>query len=286
MDYKTLNGLLALLIMGMSLIVGCTNAPVPPGIPDTTAPQAVTVTVPVTLAISVQATTLKVQPSRIQVPAPVVSATCRDLLLAAADDAAFLRAMKDNGVYSGIYNLGYFDCNLRSASRVNREIATSPQPETPLLIQVRQDMISAAQHCYDPSNSEAQARTNEDLDRSMENMAAYGSLVSSCIGQIDENISASLKIPITDQGGTLLHGGGDDVQSFTAGSSGARVFTLSYSGNGKFTAWLKDSQGKKIDLLADAIGSYDGKKLLSLGPGNYFVDVTASGPWTISVTTL
>ena len=146
-------------------------------------------------------------------------------------------------------------------------------------------MISATAHCYDPSGSEAQARTNEDLDRAMENMAAYGSLVSLCRGEIDENISASLKKPVNEQGGTLLHGGGDDVQSFIAGGSGTRVFTLSYSGNGRFTAWLKDSQGKKIDLLADTIGSYDGKKSLSLAPGNYFVDVTASGPWTISVTT-
>ena len=40
----------------------------------------------------------------------------RDLVLAAAADAAFLHEMNDNGVYSGIYNLGNYDCDLRSAS--------------------------------------------------------------------------------------------------------------------------------------------------------------------------
>ena len=285
MDYKTITGLLALLVIGMGLAGGCTNAAVPPKIPETPAPQVENVPIPVTTAIPARETTVKVQPSGTPVPAPAVPAACRDLVLVAAGDAAFLHAMKDNGVLSDIYNLGKYDCNLRSAARVNREIATSPQPETPLLIQARQDMISAAQRCYDPSNSEAEARTNEDLDRSLGNMVAYGRLVSSCEGKIDENISALLKISVNAQGGTLLHAGSDDMQSFTAAGSGIRLFTISSSGNGKFTAWLKDSQGKKIDLLVDTTGPYDGKRSQALGPGTYFVDVTASGPWTISVTT-
>lgn len=285
MEYRTMTGLIILLVIGMSLAGGCTNAPVPPEITDTPAPQVVNVTVPVTPATPAPATTVKARPSMTPVPAPVVPAACQDLVLAAAGDAAFLHAMKDYGVYSDIYNLGNFDCSVRSAARVTREIATSPQPDTPLLIQARQDMISAAAHCYDPPDSEAHAGTNADLDRSLAKMAAYGSLVSSCEGRIDENISASLKISVNAQGGTFLHAGGDDMQSFTAGDRGTRLFTISYSGNGKFTAWLKDNLGKNIDLLVDTTGVYDGKKTRDLGPGTYFIDVTASGPWTISVTT-
>jgi hypothetical protein len=285
MEYKTITGLLALLVVGMGLAGGCTDVVVPPGITDTPTPRVENVTVPATPAVPARETTVKVQQSGTPVPAPAVSAACRDLVLAAAGDAAFLHAIKDNGVLSDIYNLGKYDCNLRSAARVNREIATSPQPETPLLIQARQDMVSAASHCYDPADSQAQAGTNEDLDRSLGNMDAYGRLVSSCEGKIDENISASLKISVNAQGGTLLHAGSDDVQSFTTAESGIRLFTISSSGNGKFTVWLKDSQGKKIDLLVDTTGPFDGKRSQALGPGTYFVDVTASGPWTISVTT-
>ena len=66
---------------------------------------------------------------------------------------------------------------------------------------------------------------------------------------------------------TTFQGNGDDVQSFTATGDGMRIFAMSYSGDGNFVIWLKDNQGNDIDLLANEIGSYNGKKSERLGPG-------------------
>ena len=85
---------------------------------------------------------------------------------------------------------------------------------------------------------------------------------------------------------TTFQGTGDDVQSFTANGDGIRIFTMSYSGSGNFAIWLKDSQGNEIDLLANEIGSYSGKKSNRLGPGTYYLDVTASGPWSVTLTSM
>ena len=83
---------------------------------------------------------------------------------------------------------------------------------------------------------------------------------------------------------TTFHGNGDDVQSFTASGDGIRIFDMSYSGSSNFAIWLEDNQGNHIDLLVNKIGSYEGKKSEHLGPGTYYLDVTASGAWTVDLT--
>jgi hypothetical protein len=85
---------------------------------------------------------------------------------------------------------------------------------------------------------------------------------------------------------TTFQGSGDDVQSFTATGDGIRIFAMSYSGEHNFAVILKDSQGNEIDLLANEIGSYSGKKSERLGPGTYYLDVTASGPWSVTLTSI
>ncbi len=83
-----------------------------------------------------------------------------------------------------------------------------------------------------------------------------------------------------------IQGNSDDVRSFTTSGDGIRIFAMSYSGEKNFAIWLEDSQGNKLDLLANEIGSYTGKKSERLGPGTYYLDVTASGPWTVTVTSM
>ena len=95
--------------------------------------------------------------------------------------------------------------------------------------------------------------------------------------------SASTQVPSKS---ITFQGSGDDVQSFTATGDGMRIFSMSYSGDGNFAIWLKDSQGNDINLLANEIGSYNGKKSERLGPGTYYLDVTASGPWTITLASM
>jgi|SRR5208283_507489 len=83
---------------------------------------------------------------------------------------------------------------------------------------------------------------------------------------------------------TKFQGTGDDVQSFTATGYGIRIFSMSYNSNDNFIVWLEDSNGNKLDLLANEIGSYSGKHSVSLDTGTYYLDVTASGPWEIDLT--
>lgn len=87
------------------------------------------------------------------------------------------------------------------------------------------------------------------------------------------------------QSPSQFSGSGDDVVSFTATGTGLRVFTMSYTGKSNFAVWLQGSDGSKIDLLANTIDAYSGKKSVKITPGKYYLDVTASGPWTIGIST-
>ena len=79
----------------------------------------------------------------------------------------------------------------------------------------------------------------------------------------------------------VLSGTGNMIVPFTATESGLWVFILTYSGPGNFIVWLKDDQGNRMGTLANEIGMYSGTKPQSLDAGKYYLNVTASGPWTI-----
>jgi hypothetical protein len=61
------------------------------------------------------------------------------------------------------------------------------------------------------------------------------------------------------------------------------VFTSAYTGKSNFIVWLEDSSGAKLDLVVNKIGAYSGKKSESLGSGKYYLDVAATGPWTVDI---
>jgi hypothetical protein len=78
-----------------------------------------------------------------------------------------------------------------------------------------------------------------------------------------------------------LSGTGNMVVPFTATESGLWVFTLTSSGPSNFIVWLKDDRGNRMVTLANEIGVYSGTKTQNLDAGKYYLNVTASGPWTI-----
>ncbi len=81
-----------------------------------------------------------------------------------------------------------------------------------------------------------------------------------------------------------FEGTGDTRQSFTVTESGTRVFAMDYQGEQPFTVELRDSQGTILEILADEPSRYNGIKASdSLQTGTYYLDVTASGPWTIDI---
>jgi putative hemolysin len=105
-------------------------------------------------------------------------------------------------------------------------------------------------------------------------------------GQCKPTVSAPT--PVVTSGSssissTTLSGSGDDVVSFTATGTGLRIFTMRYTGTSNFIVVLKDGNGGYMTLLANEIGSYSGKKSEQLTTGKYYLDVTASGPWSIQI---
>jgi hypothetical protein len=79
----------------------------------------------------------------------------------------------------------------------------------------------------------------------------------------------------------VLSGTGNMIVPFTATESGLWIFTLTYSGPSNFIVWLNDDRGNQLTPLANKIGVYSGTKTQSLNTGKYYLNVTASGPWTI-----
>jgi len=82
----------------------------------------------------------------------------------------------------------------------------------------------------------------------------------------------------------FFSGTGDMVVPFTATGTGRWVFTMSYSGSGNYIVWLTDNLGSRLALLANGIGTYSGVSPRNLDTGKYYLNVTASGPWTIQAT--
>jgi len=82
----------------------------------------------------------------------------------------------------------------------------------------------------------------------------------------------------------IFTGTGDDVVSFNATGTGIRIFTINHIGKSdNFAVFLKDSQGNTLGLLVNEIGQYYGKKSHQLKTGKYYLDITASGYWTIEI---
>jgi len=96
-------------------------------------------------------------------------------------------------------------------------------------------------------------------------------------------VAATSPAPSAPQTTVHLTGTNDDVQSFTTTGTGIKIFTMQYSGERNFAVTLYDSSENYVDLLANETGSYSGKKTANLSTGEYMLIITASGPWTIDI---
>lgn len=62
---------------------------------------------------------------------------------------------------------------------------------------------------------------------------------------------------------------------------GLGVFNMAHNGGSNFAVWLVTDQGEKVELLANTIGGYQGSYGMNLPAGQWRLDVSADGPWTI-----
>jgi hypothetical protein len=82
-------------------------------------------------------------------------------------------------------------------------------------------------------------------------------------------------------------GTGDSVVKIALpdGTGSAGFATINYTGRDNFTVWSLDSNLQQQDLMVNTIGSYSGTVLFNLAQGTdaQQLQVTASGPWTITL---
>ncbi|RPI38969.1 MAG: hypothetical protein EHM53_07360 [Methanoregulaceae archaeon] len=81
-----------------------------------------------------------------------------------------------------------------------------------------------------------------------------------------------------------LSGSGNDVRWYNTTETGLITFTMLHTGDRNFAITLKDKNEKYISLLANEVGDYSGKKSVRLTSGEYYLEITADGDWTIGIT--
>jgi hypothetical protein len=221
-----------------------------------------------------------IQTSITNAATPGLSAACKDLAAETENDAAFLYFINNNRIVSRIYHLVYHQCDKIPAAQINQLIISNAKPDTPSLIQARQYLISATTYCQIP-DSASPGRTESDMEKFVEKMDEFHDILTSC-RLPGENISSLQKI---QESGEIvrLRGSGDDAVLFTVTGDGLRIITMKNTGDSTFIVWLRDDNGAPVDMLVNDIGPCTGKTSEIMKTGTYFVDITADGPWAVSI---
>lgn len=83
----------------------------------------------------------------------------------------------------------------------------------------------------------------------------------------------------------VLSGVGQQASDFFPLVEGLTIFRMMHTGGSNFAIWLMDgSTGDQIELLVNEIGPFDGAKAVGVNrSGNYLLDVTADGSWSVTV---
>lgn len=79
-------------------------------------------------------------------------------------------------------------------------------------------------------------------------------------------------------------GTGQQATGLFSLGEGLAVFELTHRGDSQFVVQLLDADGNTVGELARASGRFDGSRALRIShSGQYLLDVTASGPWTVKL---
>ena len=92
-------------------------------------------------------------------------------------------------------------------------------------------------------------------------------------------------LPHKEQGPYQFQGRGPDVAAVFRLDSGRVDISLAHQGTSNFAVVLYDvTRDARVDLLANEIGTWQGRTVSNVGGGWYLLDVEADGAWTIRVT--
>lgn len=89
--------------------------------------------------------------------------------------------------------------------------------------------------------------------------------------------------PTTTTTAAPVEGSGDDFFEFSVPGDQAAVLDIACSGDSNFVVSTYDANNESIDLLVNEIGAYQGRVPVNFFVGEEvaFLEITASGPWTI-----
>jgi hypothetical protein len=81
-----------------------------------------------------------------------------------------------------------------------------------------------------------------------------------------------------------LSGAGQQASQKFNLEEGLTIFKMTHVGSANFAITLMNSDGERIQLLVNEIGSFNGSKAVSIPKnGEYILDVSASGKWTVKI---
>jgi len=83
-----------------------------------------------------------------------------------------------------------------------------------------------------------------------------------------------------------LEGSGDDIIDIPVVADFPVVATFTHRGSSNFAVVSYDEGGGRLDLLVNDIGSYDGTVSLNFSVPPAELEITASGPWTVTISDL
>lgn len=114
-------------------------------------------------------------------------------------------------------------------------------------------------------------------------------LVGGCV-QIDTSTglpktASASTTPVQEPAPQHLAGNGKKATDKFRLEAGLTVISAKHQGSGYFGAWLLDSSGTKVDLVANGAGQFDGSRAIGVkAAGDYVLDVSADGDWTFDIT--
>ncbi|ABS55030.1 hypothetical protein Mboo_0512 [Methanoregula boonei 6A8] len=146
----------------------------------------------------------------------------------------------------------------------------NPANDTYVVTWVDQSLDGTWYHGTDPTIYAVDSWDRVDL----ENKNPYK------IGTVDPNNLPSY----ASSAPLVLTGNGDNITEFGTPQSGAYIFTSTYSGQGNFVVWIKDSNGYEVGLAANTVDASTDSKMVHLDTDTYYAEVTANGPWTLTIT--
>jgi hypothetical protein len=82
----------------------------------------------------------------------------------------------------------------------------------------------------------------------------------------------------------ILFGTGQEASEKFVLEEGLVRFNFLYKGQHNFVVWLLDNTGKKLELLINKIGYFDGSKAIRIDKtGIYLLDISADEYWLVTI---